>query len=195
MTLQIRDATPAEAPAIAELVRQAFVGHPHSDQTEHLLVERLRLAGALTLSLVAVEAGLIVGYIAFSPVIIDGVPDQQEQGQQPEPAQGSWPRSKPRSWPGLWLGLAPVAVLPGEQKRGIGTALIEAGLTRSRALGVAGCVVLGDPAYYRRFGFRQHDGLTCLYPVPPEYFMALFFGEAVSPPRGQVRYHPAFDAG
>jgi putative acetyltransferase len=88
-----------------------------------------------------------------------------------------------------WFGLGPVAVRPDLQGRGIGRALVDGVLGRARSMGAAGCVVLGDPAYYARFGFRPFDGLH--YPGPPaEYFQALTFrGE---PPSGTVAYHPAF---
>ena len=106
-----------------------------------------------------------VGHAAFSPVTIgDGSAD--------------------------WYGLGPVAVLPGMQGRGVGAALIREGLARLRALGAAGCVVMGDPAYYRRFGFETRPDLR--YPgVPPEYFMALVY---TRPASGDVAYHEAFAA-
>ena len=96
----------------------AFADHPHSEQTEGYINDALRRAGALTLSLVAHEDGRQVGHAAFSPVTIgDGSAD--------------------------WYGLGPVAVLPGMQGRGVGAALIREGLARLRALGAAGCVVMG----------------------------------------------------
>lgn len=147
------------------MVAAAFADHPHSQQTEHRIVDALRAAGALTLSLVAVREDAVLGYIAFSPIRIDDAA-------------------------GAWYGLGPVAVAPTEQGRGIGRALIDTGLARLRALRAQGCVVAGDPAYYTRFGFRHHTALH--YPgLPPEYFMALAF--AGTPPAGTVRYHPAFD--
>ena len=106
----------------------------------------------------------MVGHVAFSPVRIEGV----DLG---------------------WLGLGPVSVAPSAQRRGIGTALVEAGLARIRADGAAGCVVLGDPAFYRRFGFTADPALR-YGDVPPAYFQSQRFrGPA---PRGAVAYHPAF---
>ncbi|TKC87338.1 N-acetyltransferase [Trinickia terrae] len=166
---RVQDA--AERAAISGVVRAAFESHPHSDQSEHLLVDTLRDDGALTVSLVAELAGEIVGYIAFSPVQI-----------------GSYDAGK-------WVGLAPVAVLPAYQGQGIGGALIAAGLAAVREQGAEGCVVLGDPAYYTRFGFR-HESAIVFPGVPAEYFMAmsLIGGEGVnaSLPGGEARYHPAF---
>ena len=165
--MQLRPEHPADAPAIASLIAQAFDGHPHSGGTEPAIVRALRAAGALTLSLVAVggDDG-IVGHVAFSPVTIAG-------------------------HPGRWYGLGPISVLPALQRTGIGSRLMNEGLARLKALGAEGCVVLGEPAYYGRWGFAVHPGLV--YPgVPPEYFMALAFEGEV--PRGEVGYHAAFEA-
>lgn len=114
----LRPETPADAPAIAALLEAAFDG-----PTESTLVNFLRADGDLTLSLVAEDAGEIVGHLALSPVAA------------PFPA----------------LALAPVAVTPARQGRGIGAALI----ARAQALTPDHTmIVLGDPAYYARFGFR-----------------------------------------
>lgn len=88
-----------------------------------------------------------------------------------------------------WLGLGPVSVAPDLQGRGIGSALIQEGLSQVRASGAKGCVVLGDPGYYLRFGFRQDPGLR-FAGVPSEYFMRLALAGAV--PAGDVTYQPAF---
>jgi putative acetyltransferase len=160
----VREAATDDIEAIDGVVRAAFRGHPFSLQTEHLIVHRLREAGALALSLVATLDGRVVGHAAFSPVSID--------------AQAS-----------AWCGLGPLSVVPAHQRSGIGAALIRSGLRRLRERGVAGCVVLGDPAFYGRFGFAPHAGLV--YPGPPaRHFMALALHGGV--PLGEVRYHPAF---
>lgn len=163
--MRISAETPADIDAIFALTQEAFRDHPHSQQTEGYIINALRAAGALTLSLVAHEDGRALGHIAFSPVAIsDGSSD--------------------------WYGLGPVAVLPAMQGRGIGAALIQAGLDQLKARGAAGCVVMGDPAYYQRFGFEATPALT--YPgVPPEYFMAQVF---TRPAQGQVDYHEGFAA-
>ena len=163
--MHILPETPGDRDAIFTLTQAAFKDHPHSQQTEGYITNALREAGALTLSLVARLDGRIAGHVAFSPVTVsDGSAD--------------------------WYGLGPVAVLPDLQGQGIGAALIRDGLERLKALGAAGCVVMGDPAYYGRFGFAQMPGL--IYPgVPPEYFMAQVY---TRPAQGQVAYHPGFEA-
>lgn len=160
------DEQPGDAAAISDLVRAAFDGAPHSDGSEAAIVDGLRRAGALRLSLVAEQDGAIVGQVAFSPVTVDGA----DRG---------------------WLGLGPVAVRPDRQGQGIGDALVRQGLARLEAQGAAGCVVLGDPAYYGRFGFRADPGLVLPGP-PPKYFQArILNGPATT---GVVAYHPAFSA-
>lgn len=161
--MEIRLERSEDIPAIRDLIGHAFRSISHSDQTEAAIVDRLRSAGALTLSLVAVD-GDVVGHVAFSPVSIEGAT-------------------------GDWYGLAPLAVRPGRQGRGIGNALVREGLERLRAAGARGCVLLGEPDYYARFGFKTFPGLT-LANVPPEYFLAFAFGG--DHPEGSVLYHPAF---
>ena len=149
---------------ISALVTAAFEGAQHSDGTEGAIVEALRASGGLAVSLVAEQNGEIVGHVAFSLVEVDGVEEN-------------------------WYGLGPVAVRPGKQRHGIGVDLIKAGLDQIKLLGAAGCVVLGDPDYYARFGFKV-DPALCFPGVPPEYFQCLTFGPDTA--RGVVVYHPAF---
>ena len=92
---------------------------------------------------------------------------------------------------GDWYGLGPISVRPDCQGRGIGSLLMAQALDALRLLRAGGCVLLGDPAYYARFGFRAEPGLT-LPGVPPEYFMALALAGTV--PNGSVAYSEAFDA-
>ena len=142
----------------------AFATAPLSNQAEAAIVDGLRIAGALTISLVAVDDGEVVGHVAFSPVTICGAD------------------------PG-WFGLGPIAVRPDRQGLCIGQALARAGLARLTTLGAGGAVVLGEPDYYGRFGFKVHSGLW-LADVPASHFMALTLsGET---PSGQVAYHAAF---
>src|SRR5689334_4880150 len=108
--MQIRLERPEDAATIHALTDAAFKGMPFSDETEAGVIDGLRAAGALTLSLVATEGGEIVGHVAFSPVQING-----EAGD--------------------WYGLGPVSVWPDHQRRGIGQALIRDGLQRLRSLG------------------------------------------------------------
>lgn len=166
MNLTIRPERAGDCATIDALLRAAFADHPHSQQTEHLLVQALREDGALSLALVAEDAGEVVGYLAASPVTIDG----QAIG---------------------WLGLGPLAVLPARQKAGIGSALARACLERLRADGVAGCVLVGDPAYYARFGFVADDSLV--FPgIPAQYCQSLRLTSQAQAVRGEVAYHPAF---
>ncbi len=164
--MMIRPEKPADISAIRSLTEAAFVGVEHSSQTEAAIVDALRDAGALALSLVADRDGQIVGHVAFSPVQIDGHNTR-------------------------WFGLGPVSVLPEFQRNGIGTALIEEGLRLINQGGAEGCVVLGDPGYYARFGFGSHHALR-YGDVPPEYFQSLVMSG--DPPRGNVTYHRGFEA-
>lgn len=163
--MDIRPEQPEDFDAIRALTTEAFATAPHSSGTEAAIVDGLRTAGALTLSLVAAEEGEIVGHVAFSPVTIDGAERD-------------------------WFGLGPVSVRSSRQRGGIGSGLIREGLRRLRENGAAGCVLLGDPAYYGRFGFATDPALV-LEGVPPEYFMRLGLGAKL--PAGTVRYHAAFD--
>lgn len=121
--ITIRAEQPHDAIGIERVLRAAF-----PSDAEARLVTALRDAGRLTMSLVAVLAGEVVGHIAFSPVTVAGQP--------------------------CGLGLAPLAVRPDRQRQGMGRRLVEAGLHACRELGVGGVVVLGDPDYYGRFGFQ-----------------------------------------
>ena len=162
----IRDELPTDETAIAALIAAAFRDVPVSHQTEPFIIAALRRAGALTVSLVAEEAGHIVGQAAFSPIEIDGKPSD-------------------------WYGLGPISVAPERQRCGIGSALMEEGLGRLHGLGAGGCMLVGDPAWYRRFGFHNEPRLK-LPGVPPEVFMILPLGKVV--PDGKVAFHPAFAA-
>jgi putative acetyltransferase len=162
--MEVRSELPGDEAAIAAVIVEAFASAEHSDGTEAQIVEKLKAAGALTVSLVALTDGQIVGHVAISPVTIDGL----DCG---------------------WFGLGPVAVLPRHQKSRIGSALIQRALGRLRELGAAGCVLVGEPSYYSRFGFAVDKRLV--YPgVPPEYFQAIAFTGSVR--AGTVAYHPAF---
>jgi putative acetyltransferase len=164
--LQIRVETEKDAESITRVTERAFRTHPHSDQTEHFIILALRRAAALSLSLVAEQDHQVIGHIAFSSVQF---------------SDGSL----------NWYGLGPVAVLPELQGRGIGKALIERGLSDLRAMGAEGCVLLGDPDYYGRFGFRSRP--DCIYEgAPQEYFQSLTFG--LHSAAGKVTYHEAFNA-
>jgi putative acetyltransferase len=165
--MEIRSERPSDVAAISAVITAAFLEVEHSGGNEAEIVAALRDAGSLAVSLVAVENDRILGHVALSPVAVDG----RDEG---------------------WFGLAPVAVLPQHQRKGIGRALIEAGLATLREKGAPGCVVLGDPAYYGRFGFEA-DPAFYLEGVPPEYFQRLSLGAAAR--GGRVNFHPAFGVG
>ncbi len=164
MEVRVREENTADLPLIEALTREAFLTAAHGSATEHLIVAALRWAGALSVSLVAQSGATLIGHVGVSPVAIsDGTSG--------------------------WFGLGPLAVLPRWQRRGVGSRLMQAALLRLRERSAAGCVVLGDPAFYGRFGFRPSPDLI-LPGVPPAYFQALAFD---SPPaHGTVAYHPAF---
>jgi putative acetyltransferase len=90
-----------------------------------------------------------------------------------------------------WFGLGPVSVLPAHQGAGIGSRLVREALARLKATGAHGCVLVGEPAFYGRFGFRAEPALV-LAEVPPKYFQALRFAHHL--PCGVVTFHAAFAA-
>lgn len=163
--MKIRPELPLDETAIDRIVACAFASGSHTDHAEAAIVRALRENGDLKLSLVAEIAGTVVGRIAFSPVEID---DQH----------------------GDWFGLGPLAVQPEHQGHGIGSALVERGLTALRIEGAAGCVVLGDPGFYRRFGFVS-DGTLRYCDVPARYIQRITFDGGA--PSGQIHYANAFD--
>ena len=174
MSLLVRPERSGDEATISAVTGSAFAHAEHASGTEQLVVEALRQGRALTVSLVAEVDGAVVGHAAISPVTID--PSEVPAG-----------RATPGSIDG-WYGLGPVSVRPGHQGRGIGTALVEQAL--AAIAGEEGCVVLGDPLYYGRFGFRPDPRLV-LPGAPPEYFQVLRLA-AGEVPHGTVRYHRAF---
>jgi putative acetyltransferase len=162
--VQIRPERFEDHAAIRAVTTAAFQSSPYGHNGEADIVEALRAAGVLEVSLVAAEAADVVGHAAWSPVRIDV-------------AEGDW------------FGLGPVSVAPAWQGRGVGQALVREGLRMIEAQGAAGCVVVGDPGYYGRFGFETDPALR--YGEAPAYLQRLILrGPA---PRGEVRYHAAFD--
>ena len=160
----IRNETASDFDAITEVTIAAFKTLAISNHTEQFIINSLRAADALTISLVAEIDGQVVGHIAFSPVTI---------------SDGSIG----------WYGLGPVSVLPEYQKQGIGKSLINKGLSMLKDLDSQGCTLVGDPNYYKRFGFRNipdlvHEG------IPQAVFLALPFTENV--PKGIVVFHEGF---
>ena len=162
----IRSETKADIGVITQMTVAAFATLEISNHTEQFIIEALRSAGALTLSLVAEVDGRVVGHIAFSPVVIsDGTKD--------------------------WYGLGPVSVLPEYQRSRIGKALIKEGLSRLKKLSAKGCCLVGHPEYYKKFGFKNVAGLV-LEGIPQEVFFALSFDGHF--PQGNVMFHEGFNA-
>ncbi|MGR3592364.1 MAG: GNAT family N-acetyltransferase [Limimaricola soesokkakensis] len=160
MAMIIRSETPADVDAIRRLTIAAFEPMRFSDGTEADALDRLRRDGDLTLSLVALEGDEISGHVAFSPAAIG----KAREG---------------------WFGVGPVSVLPARQGVGIGSALMQAGLTRLSAQGANGCVLIGDPAFYGRFGFIS-DGALTYKDIPTRHVQWLAFeGDR---PEGEVRF-------
>ena len=165
-SITVRKEQPADVDAISRLIEAAFQSLPYSSHTEQFIVNALRRCNRLTVSLVAVDCDAIVGHVAISPVTIS-------------------------SGATAWYGLGPISVSPNRQWQGIGSSLMRAALGELQRLGGVGCVVLGDPRYYGRFGFKAQTGLE-LSGVPRGYFQAITFGAEI--PVGKVLYHEAFDA-
>jgi putative acetyltransferase len=162
----IRNERDADESAITEVTVEAFKTLEISNHTEQFIVEALRAAKALKVSLVAEMDGRVVGHIAFSPVVMsDGTKN--------------------------WYGLGPVSVLPEYQRQGIGKALIQEGLSRLKGLSAKGCCLVGHPQYYRKFGFENVAGLGH-EGVPQEFFFALSFDGHI--PQGTVAFHEGFKA-
>jgi len=165
-TIVIRNETPHDIGAITEVTIAAYRTLAISQHTEQFIIEALRAAKALAVSLVAETDGQVIGHIAFSPVTLsDSTPN--------------------------WYGLGPVSVLPEYQRKGIGKRLIEEGLSRLKHLNAQGCCLVGHPEYCRKFGFKNVSGLG-YEGVPPEVFFALSFDGRI--PHGTVAFHEAFKA-
>ncbi len=164
----VREEMPEDVLGVRAVEEAAF-----GRKGEAELVDRLRQRGSVTLSLVALEGAQVVGHILFSPgEVSDG--------------KNSW----------ACEGMGPVAVLPEYQRKGIGMKLIEKGLELCWQRGVKAVFVLGDPAYYTRFGFTRMDafGIRCEFKVPTEDFMVKAAEDcALDGWRGVMRYQPEFN--
>lgn len=166
MNSRIRSELPADVAAIAAVTVAAFRKVAHSSHTEQFIVDALRRCGQLSVSLVAEDDGIIIGHVAVSPVSLSSGAND-------------------------WYGLGPISVAPERQRQGVGTRLMERALADLHGLGAAGCVLLGAPSYYSRFGFRVVPSLV-LPDLPPEYFQVISFDGPV--PSGTVSYHESFSA-
>jgi putative acetyltransferase len=165
--ITIRAETSKDIAAIRLVVEMAF-----GQTSEARLVEALRQADALITSLVAVEEEQIVGHIAFSAAVIESLHATANA-----------------------VALAPLAVLPTHQRRGIGSDLVRRGFDHCRRVGHRIVLVLVEPAFYQRFGFVKASlhGIRCRFDVPGEAFMvAELVSGALAGHRGPVKYRPEF---
>lgn len=161
----IRPETKRDIATIHSLTAAAFEPMLYSNGSEPHIIDGLRKAGDLTISLVAEEEGVILGQVTFSPVTINGVH-------------------------GGCFGLGPVAVLPSRQGEGIGAKLIKEGLERLKEIGAASCVLIGNPNYYGRFGFRNKTGLN-YHGLDNQFVQQLPFNGAML--SGDLKYANAFE--
>lgn len=163
-SIAIRIENAGDEPTIRQVTQSAFADHPHSEGTEPAIVDALRAQGDLVLSHLAEVGGEVVGHAAWSAALLAS----GESG---------------------WFALGPISVRPDCQRQGVGSALIAAGAAYWRARGAKGLVLLGDPAYYSRFGFRCDTPLH-IEGTLAEYFQVWPFVDSI--PATSVRFAPAF---
>jgi putative acetyltransferase len=164
MTFEVREEITGDEAGIREVNRLAFGG-----DEEVRLVDRLRADGEVIVSLVAVDGGEVVGHALFTRLPVEGA------GEVVQAA-----------------ALAPVAVRPGRQRQGIGSALIMRGLELCHDRGCAAVIVLGHPEYYPRFGFTAELARHLSAPFSGPAFMALELSPGSLSGGGTVRYPAAF---
>ena len=166
MTIEVRNQRPEDSAAIQGVHTKAFGG-----SAEAKLVRLISERKKALISLVAVSDDSAVGHILFSRVTIDNAPPTFNG-----------------------VGLAPLAVSPEFQQQGIGSKLIWEGLERCKQDGYDAVVVLGDPAYYSRFGFeRAADfGLQNEYAAYDEFMVLALRDGALKEVSGMVKYLPEF---
>jgi len=158
----LRLESPGDAPFIRELLEASF---PDPDEAD--LVDNLRRDGDVVLSLVAEAGGLVIGHVLFSRVSVNG-----EAGSQQA------------------VALAPLAVLTEYRQQGIGTGLVRDAHGRLAAMGEALSIVVGEPAYYTRFGYSHQRAAHFESEYQSPYLMAVCFGAA--PAEGRLVYPRAF---
>lgn len=169
MDIKIRQEQQEDYLQIRNLVRDAFAFAEHADGDEHNLIERLRLSSEYIaeLSLVAVSGDVVIGHIMFSKMSVG--------------------RSEA-------IALAPLAVRPDWQRKGIGKLLVTAGHDQARRMGYSSSVVLGSPDYYSKFGYEKASncGIIAPFDVPDECYMVCDLGKSCDLPKGYVKYSDAF---
>lgn len=165
MKWTIRQEKPGDEAAIAAVTAAAFAGKAYADGDEDTLPAKLREAGALVLSLVAVQGKTVIGHLALSPALVGGA---------------------------KWLGLGPVAVLPDKQGQGVGSALVTTSLSVAQSYGRGGVVLMGDPAFYGRLGFEASGALTYDGKPSKHIQVVTFNGNAADDVSGDVQFHSAF---
>lgn len=167
--MKIRQENQNDYAAVYEVVKKAFAAAEYSDGNEQDLVTALRKSAAFIpeLSLVAIEDEKVVGHILFTKVRV---------GNDTE------------------LALAPLSVIPGYQRKGIGMALMEEGHRIAQALGYGYSIVLGHPGYYPRAGYVPAStyGIKAPFDVPDESFMALKLNSGAKRAEGKMKYDAAF---
>jgi len=166
-SVYIREESKADRAAIRQVTEIAFRNKPYTDGDEQDVIDRLRSSHALALSLVAVENDEILGQITFSPAIVE---DDSKS----------------------WFALGPVSVTPSRQGEGIGSSLIKQGLAGIDSLGALGCILTGNPEYYKKFGFKLAPKNSPINESELYFQLKLLGGEL---PEGRFAFHRAFYEG
>ncbi len=167
----VRPERDSDAAEIAAVTRAAFGSAQGAGEAEVALIEALRSRGKAVVSLVATNDEQVVGHVLFSPVTMVPARDARRM-----------------------LGLAPLGVHPDAQGRGLGSALVNRGLRECRSAGYDAVVVLGDPAYYGRFGFEPASryGLSNQYGADEGFLVLGLRPEALDDLTGIAMYEPEF---
>lgn len=159
----LRPEQAADIAAIRAITQAAFATAPYSDGSEGQIIDQLRADDDLAMSLVADQDGAVVGQVTLTAVSIG----DSKSG---------------------WFGIGPIAVAPEKMGQGIGSALMKAAIDHLNTIGAAGVVLVGDPAYYARFGFVA-DGSVTYGGLPSEIVQHLVLNGPLQ--TGAITYPPA----